>query len=259
MHRTPLVLVFILLGAGRAFAQPVPPPPPAPPAPPPPPAPPIEVDPFAEAPVAVEDAVAPPIDDAPIEPPPNDGVPPDDRLRGEDHHRRPRVTLGLGIGFMAPGFSGSLAPNIAGARIRFGRGITLEPTLVASSGSGSSTDNGISTTSSFYEVGAGLNVRIPVRRRGRVELSFVAGASAHRWKETVTGEDNDSNSSTVQASWGLGLDYALGRHWGVSMTMMNPLLTRQAYTFEHSAVDTRRTSYGVRFEPVVSAMIHLYL
>ena len=266
MHRFTVVAVVVLgLGSSAVHAQPaVPPAPPEPPAPPPAPPPPPEpfgVDPFGVDPGAppARPADQPPFGDAvsaaPIPAPAPAAAP------APPPPRRDRVSLGLGLGFASNRFSDGFAPNTASARIRLGRSITLEPLITATVGSATRLVGGLETDYDVSAVDVELTVRVPIQRRGRVGLSVVGGGSASRYRSTGSGSDDDTRTDRAAVVWGLGLDYALGPHWSLSMTALNPLLRRSRDRFEspEGATGFDELTYGVVFDPLINGMIHVYL
>lgn len=254
MTRLTTAISLLGLWAGAALAQPgtsglpedledpVPPPAgdPQPPPPPPPPPP---------APEDLEDPVPPPGAIARPAPAPT----PSRRPTGR--------TLGLGAGYSIP--ADLSTPNLLSARFRLASGLTFEPGVVLNQVSQTSDDGGLETTDRTSEFELGTAVRYPLRSRGRVDFSLIGAASLSRFEIDPAGSDNSQTVTRLAVSWGIGLDYWLAPHWGLSMTATNPLVTTSNTTFEAGpgapeSTDSS-TAIGAIFKPRLAVMVHLYL
>jgi hypothetical protein len=238
------ISIALVAMCGVAGAQPQPDQPPPPPeeptptfvAPPAPPAPtPTAIPVMAPAP-------APPID--------NDR--PDD------------LAFAIGLGYERPqGGSFNLQqPNIASARLRLVSGLTFEPTVTISNTT-LDTDDGMGNTTeeSISEFGLGTLVRYPLIRHRRVEFEIVGSFNFDVSKDDPPGDFNTKTATTLGLGWGIGIGYWLSRHWQISATATNPLVTYTSTGQQLSQTETMSTSsttIGLTFEPTIAFMVHLY-
>lgn len=242
------VLALLAAAGGTASAQvpPAPEPPPSPPgvmdpAPPPPPAP--------TPPPAVEAA-----------PPPSPPPPPPPRLpsQTETELRPSELSFAIGLGYQLP--TSLQTPNITSVRVRLASGITFEPRLVLAR-STRDVDTGPSTTDEASELGIGALARFPLAQRRRVDLEFLGGLSVNRTNATPVSEDMDLTITTFNATYGLAVGTWINRHWQVSLSAQNPIVTNTRREEQMgpgtSTVTTVRT-FGLIFQPSVALMIHLY-
>jgi hypothetical protein len=155
-------------------------------------------------------------------------------------------------------------PNAISVLVRFTSGLTLEPRVVASQSSTTS-DPGItgvpSTTDKTTDLALSALIRLPIVRHGRVQLELLGSAGFQVHKTDPDGPDNNTTTSTLGLGWGLGIGYWLSRHWELSASAENPLVTRTSTSKDIGAgmqsTDTT-TTIGLVFDPTVSFMIHLY-
>ena len=214
------------------------------------------------------DAVPPPVPD-PVPPPAPEPMPPSaDRIAiappapAPAPARRPTgTTLGLGVGYSIP--ADLSTPNLLSARLRLASGLTFEPAVVLNQLSETDDSGGLETTDRVTEFALGTSVRYPMKSRGRVDFSLVGGVDVARLERNPAGDNNSQTSTQFTVGWGLGLDYWLAPHWGLSMTATNPLFSTQSTTRETGVgspdVTDSATSVGAIFKPRLAVMLHLYL
>jgi hypothetical protein len=233
--------MFALCGVASAQTEPPPPPPPptTPDAPPPPPPPVV----------------------APTPPPPPEH---EMSIRDLDNDRPNDLSFAIGIGYQraTTGAFDLQMPNIASVRLRLMSGLTFEPTITLSNTS-NTTDpgTGMTSTESISELGLGTNVRYPLIRHHHVDFEIVGGINIDVTKDSPPGGDADKTTTTLGLDWGIGIGYWLSRHWQLSATATNPLVSFTKTSQEISATETMSTSttsVGIVFAPAVAFMIHLY-
>lgn len=246
-----LALLLLAGATGTAVAQPgAPLPPPtdpladqaAPPAdplapsePPPPPSPP-----------------SPPVAPAPPPPPPPAAEP-------ASTGRPEGLSFGIGVGYTMPADLQNL--NTASVRIRLEPGLTFEP-IVTLARTTLSTDDVVDTDDSVTELTLGTMVRQPVIRHGKVELEVLGFGQLSRVNTDPEGPDNAVTQTALGVGWGLAVSYWLTRHWDVTLSGTNGLLSwrkqSQSQPAPGSDVSISETRIAVEFDPTVFAMIHLY-
>lgn len=257
-------IVSVVFGAAAVVgaaavtaAQPAPPATPltdpwAPPPAPPPPAPPPDPEAPSALPASVEASAPPAADTASTvaaEPAPAASAAPEGR--------RPGAAFGLGVGFDASLRLG-VAANATSVRFRFASGTTLEPSvaLVRTSATERDGTSEVTSTSSGVELRAA--VRHPIRARGPMELSLIAGLAVSRFQHEGEGVDDDYTSTRVALHAGVGLDYWFNRSWGASMSLIDPVVGYTKYVSEQGTGEASRTARGFGIEFQVGGMIHLY-
>lgn len=221
-----------------------------PPSEPPPPAGPTEPPP---APTPAPTATPP----RPATPPPSQLLPPRAVDDGAEH-RPSELSIAIGLGYRLP--TSLQTPNLTSVRLRLASGLTFEPRFVLA-GSSQDVDAGPSTTDKSSEIGLGALARFPVVRHGRVDLEVLGGLDVNREATRPETPDMDLTVTTFNASYGVAIGTWINRHWQVSLSAANPVLTNTRRD-EHmglgtSTVTTTRT-FGVIFAPSVSVMVHLY-
>jgi hypothetical protein len=169
------------------------------------------------------------------------------------------VSLGLGLGYRVP--ADVMAPTESSARIRLENGITLEPRLSISyvdQTVGSSTESTDSTT----ELGAVLDVRVPVRTRSKVDLVAIVGGGVAQVTEDRNNGDATRTTSVIELHYGLGVEYWLSSQWVISFTTTNPIVARTSQSEDDelgTPYEETGLGFGAIFAPNVNAMIHLFL
>ena len=76
------------------------------------------------------------------------------------------------------------------------------------------------------------------------------------------GDNNNTKTTAIGLGWGVGITYWYSRHWTLSMSAGNPLVSIAKTTREQPApvdeTSTTTTAIGAIFDPTVAIMIHLY-
>lgn len=236
---TTLALLVLTGAAGLAHAQPGEPTP----------------DDAAAMPIPVDEPPAEP--PAPAPPPPpaevvaTEPAPAGDRPEG--------LAFGIGLGYQLP--TSLETPNITSVRLRLASGLTFEP-FVTLANQSQTTDTGLGeSTTSRSDLGAGTLVRLPMIRHGKIELELLGSAGVRLTKVNPEGNDNNTSSTSFGVGWGIACSYWLTQHWNFTLSATNPLISLSSTSEEQPAgmdIDSSSRTIGLTFDPVVSAMIHLY-
>jgi hypothetical protein len=239
MKTRTLAVALCFAVAGPAAAQPIdddaPPPPdytPPPEDPPPPPEP--------------RPAPPPPPPIAPVMPEPAETGRPTD------------FSIGIGIGYVFP--TSLETPNIASVRFRLPSGLQFEPRLVLASTT-NTIDTGMQIDDKATELGVGALIRFPLMSRGRVDLEVLGLADINSLNLNPDGDDDERTITTVNLQYGLAVTSWLTRHWQISMSATNPLLSMARVRQEmgpQNVLVTSSTTIGAIFDPTVFFMVHLY-
>ena len=236
-------LAALLAAPGAALAQLPPGDDPPPPAAPTDPAPPPAPDPVPVAP----------------RPPPRPPAPPDAAAAGGDAGHRPSAfSVGIGLGYRLP--TSLQTPNVTSVRLRLAGGLTFEPRLVLAS-STKDVDTGPSMKDSASEIGVGALVRFPLIRRGRADLELLGALDVARQSTAPDEPDMDLSITTISASYGVSVASWISRHWQVSLSAQNAIVTNTRRDEEmgpSTSTVTTSTTIGLIFNPTVSLMVHLY-
>jgi hypothetical protein len=171
----------------------------------------------------------------------------------------PRGAIGIGAGWRFPG--GDIqVPNVASVRFRFHSGLTLEA-LVHAGFELTSTDT--NTERDLEISGEGL-LRIPLARKGPFELPLLVGAGLSITSSTndPDGDDNDTTTTAfgVEGVWGIGIDWFFTSRASFSMSALNPAVRFTSTSTDGPIPSTSSTNFEIAaiFEPVITAMFHLY-
>lgn len=172
-----------------------------------------------------------------------------------DPGRPSELAIGIGIGYALP--TSLQTPNTTSVRIRLPSGLTFEPQLVLATTS----DDMATSSSQQNELTLGSLVRYPVRVHHKVDLELVGNASISNRVVDPSGDNNNRTVTTLDLGYGVAIAYWFTRHWNLSVTASNPLLTfsrtRQDTGVNQTTV-TKTTTFGLVFDPQVTLMIHLY-
>ena len=233
-----LGLCFAATTAAAQTPDPQPPPTPTPtPDPPPDPAPP---PPTAKATGFVETK----------EPVPMMAPADDDRPEG--------FSVGIGFGYVLP--NSLETPNVTSARFRLASGLTFEPVLRFQQSS-VEVDVGMTSKNKETAVELGALARYPLKSRGRVDLVLLGGAFLENISTEPDAMDMDSSKTTIEARYGLSVEFWVTHHWQISMSALNTIF-RTERTSEEMGTGTETvttvSSFGAIYDPVISAMVHLY-
>ena len=249
MRLKSLVLVLTAGLGGVAVAQPGPPP-----APPPPP---------MDTTTDTGYDPAPPDPDPVPEPQPQPQparVMPVVQAEPEVQSDRPTgLSIALGIGYGLP--TSLETPNRTSARLRLPSGLTFEPIVAIANTSDSQDVLGVEATDTTTEFGLAVLARLPVVTHNRVDLELLGTAGFQNVKVNPEGDFNTRTTNSFAVGWGVGIGYWLSRHWQLSMSVTNPLVTYDSTKQQMGAgmtSNSSETSVGVIFLPQVVAMIHLY-
>jgi len=168
------------------------------------------------------------------------------------------VAFGIGIGYSFPTMSNT--PNTTSVRMRLPSGLTFEPIVVLGNESTKQTAMGTTAKDSTTELTVGALARIPVVRSGKVELELLAGAGFGTTKSNPDGDDNNTTTSNLNLNWGLAVSYWMTRHWNLSFSARNTIisLVKSEREMVSGDVESSTTAVEAQFAPVVSVMLHLY-
>lgn len=237
----------LCLAAGTAAAQPDPQPQPQPqpqPDPQPQPEPPPEPPPPPPRPTPQPGAfveTAPPPMSAPV-----------------DDHRPQGFSIGIGFGYQLP--NSLETPNVTSARFRLGSGLAFEPVLRFQQSS-VEVDVGASSKDKETTIELGALARYPLKRRGRVDLVLLGGAFIENISTQPDAMDQDTSTTRIEARYGLAVEFWISQHWQISMSALNTILRTERISQEMGAgteTVTTTTTLGAIYDPVISAMVHLY-
>ncbi|HET9483866.1 MAG TPA: hypothetical protein VFO79_07905 [Xanthomonadales bacterium] len=218
--------------------------------PPPPPPPPTTPEPEPEPTPAPAPTPKPPPTFVETAPPPM-AEPLDDR--------RPNgFSVGIGFGYELP--DSMETPNTTSARIRLASGLTLEPVLRFQQES-SKEDTGMTLEDKKTTIEAGALLRYPFKSRGRVDLVLLGGAFIENISEVPEEDDRNRSTTNFRADYGLAVEFWISQHWQISMSALNTVFRMQRVAQEMGpGTETVNTDtlFGAIYEPVITAMIHLY-
>jgi hypothetical protein len=175
------------------------------------------------------------------------------------HSYRPgELSIAVGFGYALP--TSLQTPNVASVRLRLPSGLTFEPQLTLASSS-HDVDTGPSAKDEASEVGIGVLGRLPVVKHGRVDLEILGGLNINQVNTKPDAPDMDVAVTTFSAVYGLAVTSWINRHWQISFSALNPILTSVKRDEEMgpgtSTVTTDQT-VGLIFDPSVIVMVHLY-
>ena len=238
MKTLTLGLCLVSLLAGSAAAQQPDPPPPPPPQPEPEPTP---VPTPTPPPNNFVETKQPPIMTEPID---------DDRPSG--------FSVGIGFGYELP--NSLETPNVTSARFRLASGLTFEPVARFQQES-TEIDIGMSSEEKRTTLELGILARYPFKSRGRVDLVLLGGASVQNVTEKPDADNIDSASTTIDVNYGLAVEFWISRHWQISMSALNTIVSMERESQEMgigTETVTTNTLFGAIYRPSIAAMVHLY-
>ena len=146
------------------------------------------------------------------------------------------------------------------SRLRLPSGLTFEPQLIFEKTS-HTVDTGAATTDDVNEVGLGTLVRYPLKLHGRVDLEIIGAFNVDQVSVKPNAPDQDDTKTRTELSYGLAVGAWINKHWQVSLTALNPVLTINKDKQEQgpgTVTVTTDTTYGLVFDPGVLLMVHLY-
>ena len=237
------VILGLCFAAATAAAQPPDPQPPPTPTPtpdpppvettPPPPPPPVK------QPVYVETAPAPMA--APV-----------------DDNRPEGFSVGIGFGYVLP--NSLETPNVTSARFRLASGLTFEPVLRFQQAS-LEVDVGETSEDKETSIELGALVRYPLKHRRRVDLVLLGGAFIENIATKPELDNTDTTTTRFEARYGLAVEFWVSQHWQISMSALNTVFRTERIAEEMGAATetvTTSSTFGAIYDPIISAMVHLY-
>jgi outer membrane biosynthesis protein TonB len=246
MRTSTLVAVLLAAAAGTATAQtPDQQPPPDPNTPTPPPNPPNQPEVVVQQP--------PPPNPSPVSPIPEPMPAPP-----QNEWRPPEFSIGIGIGYQFP--TSLETPNVATVRFRLPSGLTFEPTLALASTT-DTVDTGDPVDDKTTQLGLGTLIRFPMVAHGRVDLELLGAINVDNVNQNPDGEDDETTTTAVTLNYGLAVTSWINRHWAVSFSALNPLVSFAKVRQEMGPMNvlvTSTTTLGAIFDPTVLVTVHLY-
>jgi hypothetical protein len=177
-----------------------------------------------------------------------------------DAWRPAGLAFGIGVGYVLP--TSLQTPNATSVRLRLPSGLTLEPQLVlASSSNDVDSGGGTATNNKQTELTLASLIRYPVRAHRKVDFEAIGTVAISSQTSNPEGDDNDRTTTVLDVGYGVGLAYWFTRHWNLSLTATNPLITyvRLRQDMGPGVTATNKTTtVGLVFDPTVALMIHLY-
>jgi outer membrane biosynthesis protein TonB len=251
MRTSTLVAVLLAAAAGTATAQtPDQQPPPDPNNPNPNPNP--NPTPIPPDPVPVQQPPPQP-NPSPVSPIPEPMPAP-----AQDGWRPPEFSIGIGIGYQFP--TSLETPNVATVRFRLPTGLTFEPTLALASTT-DTVDTGDPVDDKTTQLGIGTLIRFPMVGHGRVDLELLGAINVDNVNSNPDGEDDETTTTAVTLNYGLAVTSWINRHWAVSFSALNPLVSFAKVRQEMGPMNvlvTSTTTLGAIFDPTVLVTVHLY-
>ena len=218
---------------------------------------------------AQDDTGSPPPDpvELPPEPAPQPPQPPgpppptpQEPMAASTTARPEGLAIGIGLGYVLP--TSLETPNSTSVRVRFSSGLTLEPQVTLGNSSVKREAAGTDEKDSSTELTLVAGMRLPLVRHGKVELELLASLGLTNRTDNPNGADNNAKTTAIALGWGVGITYWYSRHWSLSMSAGNPLVSFAKSTREQPAplneTSTTTTAIGAIFDPTVAIMIHLY-
>ena len=204
----------------------------------------------------------PPEPPRPPEPPVNNN-PPNTASDAESTGRPEGTAVGIGLGYLLP--TSLETPNITSVRVRLASGLTFEPQVVLAR-TGATRDMGMTGVpnekDSATELTLATTARLPLVRHGKVELELLANVGLTTTTDNPDGVDNNTKSTAIALGWGVGVTYWYSRHFCLSLSAGNPLVSFTKTSREQptplSDRSTTTTAIGAIFDPTVAIMIHLF-
>ncbi len=206
----------------------------------------------------------PPPDQVPPQPPRPPDPPPqntDPSTPAADTTGRPEGTaVGIGLGYVLP--TSVQTPNTTSVRLRLSSGLTLEPQVTLGNTRVKREAGTTNEKDSSTELTLSTAVRLPIVRHGKVELEILASVGLTTQSDNPDGADNTTKTTAIGLGWGIGITYWYSRHWCLSFSAGNPLVTFTQVAREQPAplmeTKTSTTAFGAIFDPTVAIMIHLF-
>ena len=175
-----------------------------------------------------------------------------------DEDRPEGFSVGIGFGYQLP--TSLETPNVTSARFRLASGLAFEPVLRFQQSS-QEVDVGMSAETKETAIELGALARYPLKRRGRVDLVLLGGAFLENISTEPPGMDMNTSTTRIEARYGLAVEYWISQHWQISMSALNTVFRTERVSEEmgpSTETVTTTTSFGAIYDPVISAMVHLY-
>jgi hypothetical protein len=189
---------------------------------------------------------------------PLDDTPGAAMTRPIDDARPEDFSVGIGFGYALP--NSLETPNVTSARFRLASGLTFEP-VVRFQQSSVEVDVGASTKNKETTVEIGSLVRYPLKSRRRVDFVLLGGAFVENIETSPDAMDMDKSTTTLEARYGLAVELWVTQHWQISMSALNTIFSLRKVS-EQMGIGTETVTttqtFGAIYDPVISAMVHLY-
>ena len=171
------------------------------------------------------------------------------------------MTLGLGFGYNLP--ADVFRMDQVSARIRLDSGLTLEPIARLQTASQATEMGTLDSKNAQNQLVLGSNVRMPIKRRGKVTLVGQAGAAIAFDQNDPDGGDNNNTNLLFTLDWGVGLEWWFNPQWCLSVTGRNPFFSYSSATQENGEgvddTNNSNTNFGVIWDPGFDIAVHLFL
>jgi hypothetical protein len=184
--------------------------------------------------------------------------PPPPMVAPADDDRPEGFSVGIGFGYQLP--NSLETPNVTSARFRLASGLTFEPVLRFQQSS-VEVDIGMSQTNKETAIEAGTLVRYPLKKRGRVDLVLLGGAFLENISTQPEADNMDTSTTRIEGRYGMAIEFWISQHWQVSMAALNTIFRTERVSQEDgpsTETVTTTTTFGAIYDPVISAMVHLY-
>jgi hypothetical protein len=217
------------------------------------------------------DPQPPPTTNPPPDPPPDPTPPPTTPKPGGfvettpaplaapiDDNRPEGFSIGIGFGYQLP--NSLETPNVTSARFRLASGLAFEP-VARFQQSSVTIDVGASTENKETAIEIGGLVRFPLKSRSRVDLVLLGGLFVENISTKPDAMDMDTATTRFEARYGMAVEFWISQHWQISMSALNTVFRTERVSEEMGAgteTVTTATTFGAIYDPVISAMIHLY-
>lgn len=171
------------------------------------------------------------------------------------------LAIGIGVGYVFP--TSLETPNTTSARLRLVSGLIFEPILTIATARVSRDDGTTDEEDETNELTLATGVRLPIVRRGKVELELLGSVGVTTVTDDPDGPDNATTTTTLFLGWGVGITYWLNQHWALSVSARNPLVSYSKVSRDlpppiSAEMSTSTTTIGAIFDPTVAVMMHLF-
>jgi hypothetical protein len=175
-----------------------------------------------------------------------------------DDERPEGFSVGIGFGYALP--NSLETPNVTSARFRLASGLTFEP-VVRLQQSSVEVDVGQASKNKETTVEVGALARFPLKSRRRVDFVLLGGAFVQNVSTKPDAMNMDKSTTTFDLRYGMAVEFWVSQHWQVSMNALNSIfnlrkVSEQMGTGTETVTTTQ--TLGAIYDPVISAMVHLY-